>query len=79
MSYDVESDKTDPGYPADIAGHWTGFPAEFNDGVDAGVVWTNGKAYFFKGSQFVRFDLADRKSTSLNSSHSRRSRMPSSA
>ena len=46
-----------PDYPADIAGHWTGFPAEFSEGVDAGVVWTNGKAYFFKGSQFVRFDL----------------------
>lgn len=58
LSYDVASNQTDPGYPADIAGHWTGFPAEFNDGVDAGVVWTNGKAYFFKGSQFVRFDLA---------------------
>ena len=57
VSYDVASDKSDPGYPADIAGHWTGFPAEFSEGVDAGVVWTNGKAYFFKGSQFVRFDL----------------------
>jgi hypothetical protein len=61
LRYDVASDKTDPGYPVDIAGNWTGFPAAFNQGVDAGVVWTNGKAYFFKGSQFVRFDLsADR-------------------
>ena len=32
-------------------------PASFSEGVDAGVVWTNGKAYFFKGSQFVRFEL----------------------
>lgn len=57
LSYDVASDKTDPGFPVDIAGKWNGFPAEFNKGVDAGVLWTNGKAYYFKGSQFVRFDL----------------------
>ena len=37
------------------------FPAAFNKGIDAGVVWTNGKAYYFKGSQFVRFDLPQRE------------------
>ena len=57
LGFDVASGKTDPGHPADIAGNWKGFPAAFNKGIDAGVVWTNGKAYYFKGSQFVRFDL----------------------
>ena len=57
LRFDVASGKTDPGHPADIAGNWKGFPAAFNKGIDAGVVWTNGKAYYFKGSQFVRFDL----------------------
>jgi hypothetical protein len=57
LRYDVASDKTDPGYPVAIAGNWNGFPANFTDGVDAGVVWTTGKAYFFKDSQYVRFDL----------------------
>jgi hypothetical protein len=26
--------------------------------VDAAVVWNNGKAYFFKGSQYIRYDIA---------------------
>jgi hypothetical protein len=26
--------------------------------VNAAVVWNNGKAYFFKGSQYIRYDIA---------------------
>lgn len=61
LRYDVASDKTDAGYPVDISGRWEGFPASFDDGVDAGVLWSNGKAYYFKGSQFVRFDLVSQR------------------
>ncbi len=50
----------DPGYPQPIAGNWNGLPASFEAGIDA-AVWraSNGKIYFFKGSQYVRMTGAD--------------------
>ena len=58
MRYDIAADKVDPGYPAAIAGNWPGFPASFAAGVNAAVLWNNGKAYFFKGSEYIRYDIA---------------------
>ena len=58
MRYDIAADRVDPGYPKTIAGAWRGFPADFASGIDAAVVWNNGKAYFFKGSQYIRYDIA---------------------
>jgi hypothetical protein len=58
LRYDIAADKVDPGYPFPIAGHWKGFPASFESGIDAAVMWNNGKAYFFKGSHYLRFDVA---------------------
>ena len=46
----------DAGYPKPIASNWPGMPAEFNDGIDAALLRKdNGKIYFFKGDQYVRF------------------------
>jgi hypothetical protein len=56
--YDPKLDHVDPGYPVPIAGHWPGFPSDFEEGVDAEVVWPNGKVYFFKGNQYLRYDIA---------------------
>ena len=58
IRYDIARDKADPGYPADIKGGWPGFPASFAAGIDDVVVWNNGKAYFFKGSEYIRYDIA---------------------
>lgn len=60
LRYDTKADKVDPGYPKPINNEtWPGLP--WTDGIDAAVNWYNGKAYFFKGSQYVRYDLkADR-------------------
>ncbi len=58
MQYDVGADRVDSGYPKPIMGHWTGFPVSFATGVDAEVVWNNGKVYFFKGSQYLCHDIA---------------------
>jgi hypothetical protein len=61
MRYDVKADKVDAGYPLPIAGNWPGFPATFATGVNADVVWNNGKVYFFKGTQYIRYDIASDK------------------
>ena len=45
------------GYPKPIANNWPGFPAAFAAGIDAAVVWNNGKAYFFKGANYIRYDI----------------------
>jgi hypothetical protein len=58
IRYDIAKDKADPGYPADIKSGWPGFPASFAAGIDDVVVWNNGKAYFFKGSEYIRYDIA---------------------
>ncbi|NER99910.1 MAG: hypothetical protein F6J86_39940, partial [Symploca sp. SIO1B1] len=54
--YDIKKDRVDPGYPASIINNWHGWPENFMD-IDAGVVWDNGKAYFFKGSEYIRYDI----------------------
>ena len=57
MRYDIATDRVDPGYPRPIQNNWPGFPASFAAGVDAAVVWNADKAYFFKGNQYIRYDI----------------------
>lgn len=57
LRYDILTDKVDAGWPKSISSHWNGFPAAFASGVDAAVMWTGGKAYFFKGNQYLRYDM----------------------
>jgi len=61
LRYDLPSDKTDPGYPKPIAGNWLGWPTDFQQGIDAAVSWNTGKAYFFKGPHYLRFDWTSDK------------------
>ena len=57
LRYDIPSDQVDPGYPAPILGNWPGWPVYW-DYVDAAINWGNGKAYFFRGSEYLRYDIA---------------------
>jgi hypothetical protein len=61
IRYDIATDQADPGFAKDIQGNWPGFPASFAAGIDNAVVWNNGKAYFFKGSEYIRYDIATDK------------------
>jgi hypothetical protein len=59
VRYDVATDKVDDGYPLPIVQSWAGFgDIGFGDNLDAAVNWGNGKAYFFKGDQYLRYDVA---------------------
>jgi hypothetical protein len=46
---------TSSSYPKPIAGNWTGV---WTDGIDAAVTWKNGKIYFFKGDNYIQYDIA---------------------
>ncbi|MDR3636953.1 MAG: hemopexin repeat-containing protein [Isosphaeraceae bacterium] len=58
--YDVATENTDQAaHP--ITGNWRGI---WSDGIDAAVIWPGspqGKAYFFKGNENTRFDIASEK------------------
>ena len=62
VRYDWATDRADKGYPQPIAA-WN-LPAPFNQGIDAalnGQEAFEGKAYFFKGNQYIRYDWATDK------------------
>jgi hypothetical protein len=56
--YDLGNGRTDDGYPRTIATSWPGWPSSWSDGVDAAINWGDGKAYFFRGAEYLRFDIA---------------------
>lgn len=60
--YNLKADKVDAGFPKSIPGYWGGMKeAGFDSGIDAAVRSTDQKAYFFKGPQYLRYDIpADR-------------------
>jgi hypothetical protein len=59
VRYSSVSSGIDAGYPRPIAGNWGGLPASFTSGIDAAFQReSNGKIYFFKGSEYARIDAA---------------------
>ncbi len=58
LSYDLNWNCLDYGYPRKIhQDQWSSFPADFGSGIDAGLMWNNGKAYFFKEDEYLCYDL----------------------
>lgn len=58
IRYDGGNNKMDPGYPKLIRDAWSGFPNSFQNGIDAGFAWPDGKIYFFKGDEYIRYESA---------------------
>jgi len=58
--YDLAADRVAAGYPKPIAGNWRGLETFAGGARDIDLAFEagNGKAYFFKGDQYLRFDLA---------------------
>lgn len=64
VRYDIAADRQDPGYPKAIAGNWGGVDAGWvGDGIDAAVNPGNGRAYFFKGTEYVTIDWYTKSQT----------------
>jgi GH24 family phage-related lysozyme (muramidase) len=58
VRYDIPADRVDPEYPKPIVGNWPGLAeAGFGEDIDAAIVLTQDKAYFFKGDTYVRYDI----------------------
>jgi hypothetical protein len=56
LRYNIANDMVDVG-PAPIRQFWTRLPTHFHSNIDAAVNWGDGKAYFFKGAGYVRYDV----------------------
>lgn len=56
--YDKARNTAEPGYPALIGQQYAPRGVRgWDGGFDATVDWGNGKAYFFKGGQYIRYDI----------------------
>ena len=56
IRYDIAADRADPGYPYPVTDeYWPGLRQLGR--IDGAVNWGNGKAYFFNGSNYIRYDI----------------------
>jgi hypothetical protein len=57
LRFDVQSDSSDAGYPKTLTRGWSGLQGTgFKRDIDSAVDLGTGKAYLFKGENYVRLD-----------------------
>ncbi|MBC8339746.1 MAG: hypothetical protein ISR51_08125 [Rhodospirillales bacterium] len=59
--YGHSSKTPDSGYPAKIKDYWHGMPENFHKDIDAVFKWTDEKVYFFKGDEYLRYNMVKDK------------------
>ncbi len=60
--FDMKADKVDDGFPKLIADEWPGLEkGGFDRDVRAAIKWGKDKVYFFRGREYVRYDLVARR------------------
>ncbi len=57
--YDILLDRAATSDPVRIADGWPDFPSDFKLGIDAAFNSGENKAYFFKGSQYLRYNISE--------------------
>lgn len=60
LRYDVDTDVIDGDYPKFVDDQaWPEWPGAWSDGFDAAFRWDADKAYFFRGDEYLRYNLVD--------------------
>jgi hypothetical protein len=59
VAYALDPEGAIDGYPQYIAQGWPGWPESWADGIDAALVWDANTAYFFKGTEYLRYNIPD--------------------
>lgn len=65
FSYDIGSERHDPGYPRSIQSGWPGLSRPFL----GAVAWPDDKAYFFDSVNFQVYDIGQNRVTNLLPTH----------
>jgi hypothetical protein len=61
IKWDIKNQKILTGYPAKISVGWKGLPSNFTNKIDAAYSRKDGKIYFFKGSDYIRYTVNTNK------------------
>jgi alkaline phosphatase D len=59
VAYALDPEGVIDGYPKYIALNWGNWPSHWRDGIDAALVWDANRAYFFKGAEYIRYNIPE--------------------